>query len=187
MTDVGPWKKLLAHLKKFAPKVLDVAGDVVGGPAGMGLDALARLVAGAAADAEQDEVAAAILADPSLLARMEELAIERERILVDLEKAHLAADTERQRQVSETMRAEYQVEDKFVRRWRPFLGWVVGVSFGLQMTGATVAIFALPTADAVDAIAALAGLAVLWGPAMAVLGVTSWTRGAEKKARVERE
>jgi hypothetical protein len=181
MSERGPWKKLLEHLRKFAPKALDVAGDLVGGPAGMGLEALARLVAAASPDADLDTVAEVIRANPDLMVTMEELAIQREKLVTELELARLAANTERQRLVAETMKAEYQTEDPFVRRWRPFMGWVVGSSFGLQMLGVTVAIF-LPSGP--EIIAALVGLSTLWAPAMAVLGVTSWTRGAEKKARL---
>jgi len=178
MSDSGKWKKLLGKLAKIAPtaaKVLDTAGDFVPGPAGVALEALARLVAGAGPDADLDDVAGAIMADPALMVRMEELSMERERALLDNETKRIEA-------VNATMRAEAAGEDPWTRRWRPFWGFISGACWGiLALTVALVIILvAVGLADAavLSAMAlAFDSMIVFWGVALAVLGVSAYTRG----------
>lgn len=175
------WKKLLGKLKKVAPTaatVIDAAGDVVGGPAGMALEALARLVAGAGPDDDLDNVASTIMADPALMVRMEELSMEREKALLDNETARIQA-------VNATMQAETRGEDPWTRRWRPFWGFVTGACWGLLAVTISVVILAVAfNAANQDVLGKMAeafdSLFMFWSVALAVLGVSAYTRGVEK-------
>jgi len=181
----GAWKKLVERLKKLAPglrrvapDVLEGAGDLIGGPAGLALEALARIVAGAGADADMDEVAAAIQANPELMVKMEELALERERAI-------LQNDTARIESVNATMRVEATGEDKWTRRWRPAFGFIAAGVWGLLGTTMAVVIlctsFGLGEPDVITYIGtAFTDMTMFWSVALAVLGVSAWTRGQEK-------
>lgn len=180
----GNWKKLLAKLKKVAPTaatVLDTAGDFVPGPAGIALEALARLVASAGPDDDMDAVASTILADPALMVRMEELSMEREKALLDNE-------TKRIESVNATMREEARGEDAWTRRWRPFWGFISGACWGLLAVTVSVVILAVAFGlSEPTVLVAMAGafdsMFVFWGVALAVLGVSAWKRGDLHLAR----
>lgn len=186
MTDKGEkggkWKKLLGKLVAVAPtaaKVLDTAGDFVPGPAGIALEALARLVAGAGPDDDLDQVAETIMADPALMVRMEELSMQRESNLLDNETRRIEA-------VNATMRAEAGAVDPWTRRWRPYWGFVAGTCWGLLALALviTILIAAFGGDAALESIPVIAeafeAMFVFWGVAGAVLGITAWTRGQEK-------
>jgi hypothetical protein len=184
MPNSGKWKKLLGFLKKVAPAVVGVAGTAVAGPgAGGALATIARSLVGGSEDLDLDDVASKIFADPATMVEMERLAIQRERNEQDAEFEKLELEKERQEIVNLTMRAELQAEDPWSRRWRPYFGFVAATAFGLQIVGV---VFIMVTGGDSDLIKEVAGMTVIWAPAMAVLGVTSWSRGVEKKARIER-
>lgn len=187
MGSKGTWKKLLQKLQKIAPTaatVLDTAGDFVPGPAGIALEALARVVAGAGPDEDLDAVAEKIMADPAMMVKMEELSMQREKNLLDNETARIAS-------VNATMQAETKGEDPWTRRWRPYWGFVSGTCWGVLAVTVTAVILlvAFGVAEA-TVLAAIAGMfdsmIMFWTVALAVLGVTAYTRGAEKVARAKR-
>jgi hypothetical protein len=105
----------------------------------------------------------------------------------ELEKLAMQYEAAAQAETNKTQQAEYVSGDKFVARWRPFFGYVVGTTWGLQGFGIALLIVALVfgwvpnPAVAVQAVATLIGaLATQWGVALAVLGVSTVQRSRDK-------
>ena len=187
MSSKKTWAKLVGHLKKFAPAILEgaagVAGTAAGGPAlGAVFAAAARKIAGKGADADLDEVAATIFGTPELQIELERIALEREKAYLNAEAARAQVDLKRQELVNLTMRGEAQADDPYVRRWRPTFGYIAGAAFGGQIFGVA---WVMISGGDPELITALQSLTFLWAPAMAVLGITSWTRGEEKVERIK--
>ncbi len=177
------WKKLLKHLKNVAPMLVGVAGTAIGGPAAGGaLANIARSITGKGEGVSLDDVASSLFGDPVMMLEMEKLAVEREKNEQDARLRELEIEFKQQELVNLTMRAEMQAEDPWSRRWRPYFGFVAGTSFGLQCIGV---VYVMVTGGDPKLIAEVAGLTVIWAPAMAVLGITSWGRSKEKTARIE--
>lgn len=118
--------------------------------------------------------------------------IEFQRQVGDLEVRLYEAETERMRLVNETMRSEGKTEDKYVRRWRPTIGYVVagqlallGIAIFLAVIGSTVAAF-LGKADVVQVLlegmsALMASLSAILGIELTVLGVNIAQRSKDKQ------
>ncbi len=85
------------------------------------------------------------------------------------------------REVNASMRAEAGAEDAYVRRWRPTFGYMVALTWGLQMGAVAWSVLATP-ADAPAILAAAASLSAMWGVALAVLGVAVHERSRDKAA-----
>jgi hypothetical protein len=91
--------------------------------------------------------------------------------------------------VNDTMQVETKSEDPYVRRWRPYWGYVSGTAWALQVVGLTL-IGCLVTwrnpAEASSVIKALAELAgsmtFQWMTALSVLGVAVMARSKDKQA-----
>lgn len=139
----------------IAEKVIDVAKTITG------LD-------------KPEDMLAAIEKDPALLVQFQaqaaQLAIEE-----------LRAETEQLKTINETMRAEYANGNLFKSGWRPYIGWIFGTAFGFQMFAASAVIFFKPE-QAAGVLNGLAGLGVLWGVALTVLGVNINKRSQDKQA-----
>jgi hypothetical protein len=105
----------------------------------------------------------------------------------ELRKLSLEMEYKALSEVNQTFRAEVVAGDKFVRRWRPFFGYIVASTWGMQGVGIALLIIGLvfgwvpDPAAAVDAVAKLiAALATQWGVALAVLGVSTVQRSRDK-------
>lgn len=122
---------------------------------------------------DPETAAAVIAADPDLYLKFQ----------IDLHKqaaAIFVAETERLRVINRTMRVEATAADPYVRRWRPTFGYAVALSWLAIMGGLAYAIVAQP--ELVPAIInALVNTSVLWGVALAVLGVSIHQRSEDKK------
>lgn len=94
--------------------------------------------------------------------------------------AEYEATTHQLETVNATMRAELASEDKYVKRWRPTLGYAVTVTWFLQM-GALSVVIVLKPSMAAEIITAMGSLAVMWGFALSVLGVSVAARSKDKQ------
>lgn len=101
----------------------------------------------------------------------------------------IRADVDLQRQINETYRAELRSEDRYVKRWRPTLGYCitgcfVGELFLIPMTKIILISYVSPElANAFDvALGSPEERAVIWVAALSVLGVGVTNRSQDKKA-----
>ncbi len=172
------WKDVAGVVGEAAP----VIGGILAGPAGA---AGGRLIASALGVTDDpDKVLAALQADPAALAKVRQLEIEHKTRLQELavaaEQNRLAADTARLAEINATIRAEASSIDPWVRRWRPFFGYVMATAFGIQMLAVSGLILIEPQ-FASEVIAALAGLSMLWSVGLAVVGVNIAKRSQDKQ------
>lgn len=114
------------------------------------------------------------------LAENVELQIRLQQLMQPVILAELEAETARLIAVNETMRAEYGSDDKFVKRWRPFFGYIVSLTWLAQMLALGWVIIAEP-AQAPGVITAMAGLSMMWGVALSVLGISVHKRSQDKQ------
>lgn len=121
-----------------------------------------------------DEMLAAISKDPALLVQFKAQASQ-----VAIEE--LRAETEQLKTINETMRVEYASGSLFKSGWRPYIGWIFGTAFGLQMFAAS-AIIVFNPEQAKAVLEGLAALAALWFVALTVLGVNITKRSQDKQA-----
>ncbi len=84
--------------------------------------------------------------------------------------------------VNTTIRAEVASSDAFVRRMRPTFGYIMALTWGIQMIAVAVTMFVNPDA-ASDIISALAELGMMWSVGLSVLGVYVYRRTSEKHFR----
>lgn len=84
-------------------------------------------------------------------------------------------------QVNESLRAEVASNDAYVRRMRPTFGYLVAITWSLQMIAvAYVIVFKTETASVV--VDAVESMSTIWSVALSVLGLYVYRRSDEKKA-----
>ena len=157
-------------IARFAPGVIrffkgDGAGDVAQQVVNAGLK-----LTGAT---DPEEAARTLEDDPALQ-------IQLQQILQPVIIAQLEAETAQLQLVNATMQAEYASDDKFVKRWRPFFGYIIGITWFFQMMALCVVIVMEPD-KAPAVITAMAGLSFMWGIALSVLGVSVHKRSQDKQ------
>lgn len=172
-------KKVGEFLKDVAPSVIEVAGNAVGGGV---LGTLVREVVDGDENTDLDSAVEKIFGSPELRVKLEELAIRREKQMQDFRLRELELEAKELEIVNATIRAELGAEDPWSRRWRPYFGFVAGTAFGLQILGV---VFVMVTGGNPALLAGVTALTPVWTPALAVLGITSWGRSSEKKAKIE--
>lgn len=172
------------NLRKLIDKVTEHApllAGAIGGPAGAAVSLIADAFGG---DRNTDALAERVAGDPDAALKLRQIEndhrAELARIAMQREANELAADTARIESVNKTMRAEAASCDPFTRRWRPMFGYVVCVSWFLQMTAIAVLMLTRPAAAAA-VISSMAELTVLWGVALSVLGVSVAKRSQDKQ------
>ena len=98
-------------------------------------------------------------------------------------EAMAAADGENYRaalaEVNATARIEAQSEDPYVRRMRPTFGYVMAVTWAVQMTAVAWAIVTAPK-EAAQVVEALGALSLMWSVGLSVLGVYVYKRSKDK-------
>ena len=129
-----------------------------------------------AGDDDPETAVETVMRDPELLKLW---ITETNQVVV----ADLEAETEQLRAINATMQAETRSDDPFVRRWRPFFGYVVAVSWGCLMFSAGWVIVDDP-AKAPSVLSAIGALTGMWGIALAVLGVSVYQRSKDKQTNI---
>jgi hydrogenase maturation factor len=105
--------------------------------------------------------------------------IEANRHTEKMKELETKESVEALKQINDTMRAEIQAEDKFVRRWRPTFGYSVALSWLFMMGSVAYAVIATPK-DAPAIISTLVNCSALWGVALGVLGISVVKRSQDK-------
>lgn len=83
-------------------------------------------------------------------------------------------------EIHKSYRAELASQDKFISRMRPTFGYVLALSWTLQM-GVIVYILLTEPARASEVIASFGSLTTMWSVALSVLGVYVYKRSQEKQ------
>jgi len=109
----------------------------------------------------------------------QELQLKLQQELNHIVIAELEAETKQLQTINTTMRVEATSTDWFVRRWRPFFGYIVSLTWGWLMFSLGILIMREPD-KAPAVIAAMAGLTGMWGIALAVLGISVNKRSQDK-------
>lgn len=123
-------------------------------------------------ESSMQQAAKALQADPAMLA-------DYQRALNEQALGAMKEETARLQIVNDTIRAEAQSNDPFVRRMRPFFGYVMAVTWGVQMGAASWVIVSHPE-QAASVLNGIASTTTLWGIGLAVLGVYVYKRSQEK-------
>jgi hypothetical protein len=152
-------EKIIDGIKMLAPTVANLALP----GSGLLVETLMRHVTGDGPETPIDAVAAKIEADPKLYLELQRLALEREIKLREFDSADLAA-------VNVTMQSESGSAHWPQWSWRPYNGFLFG-------TAVVLIYFVLPLlAKPVPTVPEWIWIG--WG---AILGVTTWDRGKEKR------
>jgi hypothetical protein len=174
------WSDLGESIADFAPML----GALLPIPGGTAIGKMISSAFGSDSD-DPEELAKIIKADPQAAIKLREIElnnkVDLEKLVIKAESNRLASDTARIESVNATMRAESISGDAWQRRWRPFWGYISGFVFFLQMLVIFWAVI-FKTASAVAIITAMSSLAVFWSVPLAVLGISSYQRGKEKRA-----
>ena len=154
------------------------------GPGGTIIGSLISSAFGGKGDEGPDELAAMIAADPQAAIKLREIEsnnkVELEKLIIQGRANELAHETAQVEAVNATMRQEAVSGDAWQRRWRPFWGYISGVAFFIQILAIIYVMIWVPL-QAVAIIGAIASLQVFWGVPLAVLGVSAYQRGKEKR------
>lgn len=161
------WKDIAATVAKSAPML----GGLLGGPAGAAIGAVGSMIASALGVAPTpDAVSQALTVNPDAAVKLAQIEkdrqVELQGLVVQAAANQLAAETSSIQAVNATMQAETKSEHWASWSWRPFNGFIFGVSFfGVY--------FVLPLCKIpVPSIPFEA-----WTAMGAILGVASWFRG----------
>lgn len=174
-SDIGEW------VGKAAPLV----GGLLGGPVGATVGGLVASALGVKDD--PDEVAKALKSDPQALIKIKRMENEQE---LKLREMSYQAEQKQLSEINQTMRVEAQVDDKYVRRWRPTFGYAMTATWSLIVF--TIFFCVIYTTivhpqQLVDVVKALGSLVVditlLFGIPMTVLGVSVKKRSDDKKVQ----
>lgn len=82
--------------------------------------------------------------------------------------------------INQSLRAEVASSDPYVRRMRPTFGYMMAVTWGVQMFALAYVILTDP-GQAGLVINAIESLSTIWSVALSVLGIYVYQRSAEKK------
>ncbi|MCJ9428561.1 3TM-type holin [Kordiimonas marina] len=118
---------LWSGLKSIIAPVAPILGTVIGGPAGTIAGAMIAKKLGV--EATPEAVQQALQADPNAASKLAQIEAENRG---DLDKLYAEAVLAEVHEQNQTMRAEIASQDKFVRRWRPFFGYVTAICFLAQ-------------------------------------------------------
>lgn len=115
----------------------------------------------------------------------DESRVELEKIAAGLEEASLQIPIA----VNQTMRAEARSDKWPQYSWRPFWGFISGIAFGFVVALCCVLAYMAVVGGKPDALVMIpqlvAAFSALFAIPGAILGVSAWHRGAEKRQRLE--
>ncbi|MFL2659772.1 MAG: 3TM-type holin [Alphaproteobacteria bacterium] len=89
-------------------------------------------------------------------------------------------DSEKIEQINTSLRTEVLSQDKYVRRMRPTFGYIMAISWFIQMTIIAISVITNPQISG-EIISSFAELSVMWSVGLSVLGVYVYKRSGEKK------
>lgn len=173
------WSDIGKEIANYAPLI----GTALLGRAGTTVGTL--IAAKLGTEDTPQAVQNALTSNSEAVAKIQALQIENQ---TELRRIVLTAETARLAEVNATMRAEYAQEDKFVKRWRPTFGYSICFTWVVESIGFvsallyTVIYHPESAGIVINAIAVVIGaMAVQWGIALSVLGVSVSARSDDKQ------
>lgn len=182
----GFWSKLGGWVADAAP----LLGGAIGGPGGAALGGMIASAFGGDPN-DPEDLMSKVQADPQAAvklreielhhkARLEEIAVQR---AINLE----AEDTKRIQAVNETMRAEAKSEHWMQWAWRPTCGFSLALGFVLLVVLIGWMSLSAISENRPELFSHIPGIVsaftLLFGSMAAVVGVTAWHRGQEKRIK----
>ncbi|MDB5541826.1 MAG: hypothetical protein JWQ89_3553 [Devosia sp.] len=161
------WADIAGAVGKTAP----ILGALLGGPAGLALNAAGSIVASVLGVAPTpDAVSQALTINPDAAVKLAQIEkdrqVELQTLVTQVAVSQLVSDTAAITAVNATMQAEVKSEHWASWLWRPFNGFVFGTTFfGVY--------FVLPLAHIPSPVIPMEA----WASIGAILGVASWFRG----------
>lgn len=175
------WRDAVEEVAKYAPAV----ATALGGPAVGGITAGAsKMVTGFLGVEDDPGALVKALGDPAKRDALIKLNNEHERELLSLrlqaEKAQAEEATKQLQAVNATAQAELAAEPGFRTNWRPFNGWMMGISLSAVNIGMVALAFMSP--DQLDTIIDV----LIWSVAAqgAVQGINIKQRSNDKRLRL---
>jgi len=133
---------------------------------------------------DKESIAKALAADPNAYQKLKEIEMNNKAAL---QSQLIQAETQRLATINATMQAEMKSDDKYVRRWRPTFGYLVGATWFLQVALTSIAIIYVAMKAPENTTAIYGGIAeisgsmvVMWSIALSVLGVSVKQRSNDK-------
>lgn len=168
--------------KKIASQGATLLGAAIAGPgAGAGLGAIVAEALGVEND--PGSIGKAIERDPEAAVKLQEIQsgerVRLREIASSQVLAEIKADQARHSEINTTMRAELAHDGIFKSGWRPFIGWVFGLSIGLLFLSLMVTLLREPQLVSNSEFAGL--LTWLLGSASTVIGVNIRERSRDKR------
>lgn len=105
---------------------------------------------------------------------------EANRHIETLEKMDADAQTAQLTQINESLRTESQSSDWYVRRMRPTFGYLMAITWAVQMLSLAWVIVNDP-AQAGAVLQAMDSLSLIWTVGLSVLGIYVYKRSEEKR------
>lgn len=164
--------------KLLAPRI----GHLLGGKRGEEIaSSLTQTALEISGESDVNKLQGRLASDPKFLGEMSDKFHELEMRILMEESARLSY-------INETMRVESQSTDAYVRRWRPTYGYLTAIAWFAMMVGSSGAILwaVIKNPEQAPVIIAALGTALsqssmLWGIALAVLGVSVHCRSKDKR------
>jgi len=174
------WSDLSKTVAQYAP----LLGAVLPIPGGTVIGSMIASVFGGDAD-DPDSLSRAIQTNPQAAIKLKQIEAEHktelERIAMQRVANALAADTARLETVNKTMQVEAG-QGGLSAFWRPFWGILSAIAFFIQVSAISYLLVCKPEQAAI-AISALSSLSVFWGVPLAILGISAYHRGVEKRIK----
>ena len=165
---------ILLALANLAPAILPLfTGDKTANKAAGIVGDIASAVTGASTHGDALQ---ALQNDPALL-------VEYQRQMSEATISLYQEETKRLEAINETYREEIKSDDPFVRRMRPFAGYVITLSVAALVAAVVKTIWVSPLA-APAVVGAAINMTPILAPALAVVGVYVYRRSSEKMAGV---
>jgi len=84
-------------------------------------------------------------------------------------------------EINQSIRAEVASEDVYVRRMRPTFGYLMAITWAVQMTGLAY-VLTFKTERAPEVLSSMDALTTIWAVGLSVLGIYVYKRSEEKKS-----
>ncbi len=173
------WKDISGAIGKYAPMV----GTLIGGPAGTALGSVVSAALGTenTPEAVNDFIMQKPTEAQTLLKQVQEKNKHQyEMMLLEMQKTAI-------KEQAKTQRAELKSKDPFIARWRPTYGYILALSFLIWSSAFSYLLIKIidepaDMAAVVTSVSQLMGpMSVVWGMALAVLGVNVHSRSKDKQ------